>query len=517
MKQLKAIGAMSIALCVIFVVLIPTAVSYQDLEYMEWSTEKSEMSHFYNNKIIEALSEEDWSSLKSYSDLWYDFYSDVLDEIDQFDVSPGYLSKAKDEHKASYEDMKWVAYYFNKIADAYLSGEGYNDYYFQRVKLHLESAMLHNEKEMEYQEKYSIVNVAVTYYVNPGDSIQSAINAASSGDIIIVRDGNYTENINVNKLLMMVRSENGSENCIIQAANSSDHAITISADFVIISGFNVTGVSGKFKAGIYGYNVEHCIIFDNNAFDNCIGIYLHSYSSNNVITNNIITSNNPHGLITGGRGIYIDQYCSSNAITNNIINSAGSILLHGHCSDNLVSGNKISNSDGIGLFFRWDSRNNIITKNNLSSNVDAVLFTDGASNNILYLNNFINTGQNGFTGYTPLTNIWKSPEMVSYTYNNKTFINYLGNYWEDYTGSDGNGDGISDTSYNMPEGNSDEYSLIVPFENYKIEYPPLAILASTKASCDQYKTGINRDEYGYKELLEIQKIIDTFNNSFFEL
>jgi len=45
----------------------------------------------------------------------------------------------------------------------------------------------------------------------------------------------------------------------------------------------------------------------------------------------------------------------------------------------------------------------------------------------------------------------------------------------------------------------------------------LAILASTKASCDQYKTGINRDEYGYNELLEIQKIMDTFNNSFFEL
>ena len=33
-------------------------------------------------------------------------------------------------------------------------------------------------------------------------------------------------------------------------------------------------------------------------------------------------------------------------------------------------------------------------------------------------------------------------------------------------------------------------------------------------TCDQYKTGINMDAYGYNELLEIQKIIDTFNHSF---
>ena len=149
-----------------------------------------------------------------------------------------------------------------------------------------------------------IVNVgcasAATYYVNPGDSIQSAINAASSGDTIIVRDGTYTENINVNKLLT-IRSENGYENCIIHAANSNDHAITIAANSVTIKGFTVTGVTGNYKAGIYGYGVEHCTISNNNALNNDVGIYLHQYSSNNVIIDNIIGSNNPH------IGIYIDQ------------------------------------------------------------------------------------------------------------------------------------------------------------------------------------------------------------------
>ena len=154
MNKLKAIGAMCIALCVIFVVLIPTAVSYQDLEYMEWCTEKDEMSIFYSEMRREALSEGDWSSLKLYSDLSYNFYSGVLDEIDQFDVSPGYLSRSKDEDKAFYEDIRWAAYYSNKIADAYLSGEGYNEYYVQKAISYLESATSHNEKGIEYLEKY---------------------------------------------------------------------------------------------------------------------------------------------------------------------------------------------------------------------------------------------------------------------------------------------------------------------------------------------------------------------------
>jgi len=154
MNKLKTIGAMCIALFVIFVILIPTAVSYQDLEYMEWHNEKGEMSIFYGEKQTEAVSERDWVSLKLYSDLSYNFDSDVLDEIDQFDVSPGYLSKSKDEYKAFYEDTRWASYYTNKIADAYLSGEGYNEYYVQKATSYLESAASHTEKGIEYLKKY---------------------------------------------------------------------------------------------------------------------------------------------------------------------------------------------------------------------------------------------------------------------------------------------------------------------------------------------------------------------------
>ena len=57
-----------------------------------------------------------------------------------------------------------------------------------------------------------------TYY----NTIQATVNAASPGDTIIVRDGTYTENVDVNKDHLTIKSENGAEVTIVQAANPDD-------------------------------------------------------------------------------------------------------------------------------------------------------------------------------------------------------------------------------------------------------------------------------------------------------
>ena len=63
---------------------------------------------------------------------------------------------------------------------------------------------------------------ATTHYVDPCQSIQAAVDRAHPGDIIIVRDGTYTENIDVNKSLT-IQSENGSASTIVPTANLDDH------------------------------------------------------------------------------------------------------------------------------------------------------------------------------------------------------------------------------------------------------------------------------------------------------
>jgi len=80
------------------------------------------------------------------------------------------------------------------------------------------------------------------------------------------------------------------------------------------------------------------------------------------------------------------------------------------------------------------------------------------------MNNFINNSENGYSQGS--NNTWHSPSPITYTYNGNTYTNYLGNYWDDYNGSDGNGDGIGDTPYYIDEDNNDYYPLMQLWENY---------------------------------------------------
>jgi parallel beta-helix repeat protein len=207
---------------------------------------------------------------------------------------------------------------------------------------------------------------STTIYV-PDDypTIQAAVDAASAGDTIIVRDGTYRENIDVNKRLT-IKSENGSGNCIVEAEDRDDSVFEVTAGYVNITGFTVKGTSGYDEAGIYLYHSDHCSI------------------SNNICSNN------------DGYGIYLDD----------------------------------------------------------------------SENNRIYLNNFVNNGDNVHSYRS--TNTWNSPETITYTYNGSTYAKYLGNYWSDYTGNDTNNDGIGDTPYSI-NSNNDIYPLIQPWENYFVE------------------------------------------------
>ncbi|BDZ72064.1 hypothetical protein [Methanobacterium petrolearium] len=99
----------------------------------------------------------------------------------------------------------------------------------------------------------SVSAANVNWTVNPGSSIQAAVNNASNGDIIIVNDANgsaytYTENIIINKTLNL---QSNSSNVTVQAYDASKSVFTINLNGSgsIITGFTITGGTGFFPLG----------------------------------------------------------------------------------------------------------------------------------------------------------------------------------------------------------------------------------------------------------------------------
>lgn len=194
-------------------------------------------------------------------------------------------------------------------------------------------------------------------------TIQEAVNASKNGDIIIVRDGTYTENIEVDKSLT-IRSENGSAFTTIIAANSKHHVFEVMADYVNINGFSVNGAKSDrfpaYAAGIYlSVWVDYCNISDNNASNNGDGIWLHG-SCSNIIANNTVNSNSRNGIL-------VYSISDNNILMNNImnLNHESGIDLWGSNNNMVINNTASSNDKGISLY---DSSNNIILGNNASNN-----------------------------------------------------------------------------------------------------------------------------------------------------
>jgi parallel beta-helix repeat protein len=167
-----------------------------------------------------------------------------------------------------------------------------------------------------------------------GAPIQAAVGAAAAGDAIHVYGGNYYDNVDVDKPRLTLEGA-GADVVTVAAADSGNHVFEVTADWVNISGLEVTGATSDWAAGIYLNGADHCKISGNNASNNDYGIYLMD-SSSNTLTNNTANSN-------GWRGIYL-RSSSHTLLTNNTANSNnfGGIWLLGssnsgqHCIEQLL-------------------------------------------------------------------------------------------------------------------------------------------------------------------------------------
>ncbi|HEC81961.1 MAG TPA: hypothetical protein ENI42_06020, partial [Thermoplasmatales archaeon] len=186
--------------------------------------------------------------------------------------------------------------------------------------------------------------------------------------------------------------------------------------FKDLSNFTFSSTAGQ----IILANCTNCTVNGVEVSDVDEGILL-GFSSNNLIKNNHV-----HGCYFGIRLHESDK----NMIENNMVegNEYGVYLTHSshnHITDNMIKQNS--------LFGCW--------------------ICCGSLNNIIYMNNFTLNNKSAYDAYS-----------------NKWFLNYVGNYWSDYNGSDADDDGIGDTPYSIPPNgvNKDRYP-VVCFDKIRVQ------------------------------------------------
>lgn len=182
---------------------------------------------------------------------------------------------------------------------------------------------------------------AATLNVGAGQAyttIQSAIDAANTGDIISVGEGTYTENLIIKKDGISVIGKN-KEKTIIDAKKTGS-AIRIETNNVIISGFTIqnNGGSGKDDAGISLYKANNNMIANSIIMNNNVGISLYTSSNNNVVSGNYIKS-------SGRYGIFIYTSSDNKIYNNNIESNQIGIYADSTSTNHIYSNNFIDNKD----------------------------------------------------------------------------------------------------------------------------------------------------------------------------
>jgi len=246
---------------------------------------------------------------------------------------------------------------------------------------------------------YAVLSADIIYVdVNgTGDytTIQEGINAASDGDTVLVADGIYTGNNNKNltwdgnEKHLVVKSENGAENCIIDCNGEKGFNFNDSHQDTtdVISGFTITnGNTGIYcNRGIYGeemsitieYNIikENCsgwaygiiimnclaIVKNNTIINNITGIWhLDYYENISIITNNEISNND-----------YVGIFCDSG-----ICDEENTYLDNAKLRDQIlvISNNNIKYNGSYGIKL-WH-RSPLIKNNDISYN-NCAIYAEG--------------------------------------------------------------------------------------------------------------------------------------------
>ncbi len=195
-----------------------------------------------------------------------------------------------------------------------------------------------------------------------------------------------------------------------------------------------------------------------------------------------------------GEGTIIDFFGDYNTITGFEFRNCGSneedaaISLRSDYND--IFGNTFSDNQAIALYLHDSANYNYIHHNVIKDNAGAGIFIWQQSyDNYIFHNDFINNGWYNVKDKEG-ENIWNS------------ILPYGGNYWDDYTGADSNGDGIGDTPYSIQgdtsQTGSDNYPWMQPHGwNNPPEIDPITGPTNGKYGNEyQYEFSVSDEHFG---------------------
>jgi len=341
------------------------------------------------------------------------------------------------------------------------------------------------------------------------ETIQQAIDAASVGDVIYVRNGLYNESVVVNKTLSLV-GEN-KFNTIIDGGGSGN-VILITADNVTVTGFTLRNSGLVLTVG--GVYIDHSVhnkIIGNVMKNNKYGVYL-SYSGGNSIVNNTVF-NNSYGMslvsstgnivshnnfLSNNDGLWLSISVNNIFFGNNVSSNLVEGVLLSACTNNVFSDNRvINNTNGFHVissthndivdnnvsingqaFFLSASSFNTFSRNNVSFNKYGVVL--GASHDNLFSGNYMINNGNSFRIVTSpnntifhnnFLNIMANTTQRPHTIESTNFWDngVEGNYWSRFNETDDEDkDGIIDIPHVIDERNVDNYPLKAPYAWFHI-------------------------------------------------
>ena len=171
--------------------------------------------------------------------------------------------------------------------------------------------------------------------------------------------------------------------------------------------------------GIKIYDSNNITVLNAVSSNNYYGVYLQN-TNNSFIINNTLKYNKFGNFIGGLNNTVEGNYIYSNLMTME------ALTFSFYDDYNKIINNEIIGSQR-GIVFRLSSYN-LIYGNIIRDNLYGILVLGGSEHNLFYENFFI--GNNIHIDGGSTTNKWNNTE--------------IGNYWDNYTGSDTDGDGIGD-------------------------------------------------------------------------